>query len=132
MDVWFRHKTTGRLKYDPRKNTKHYEPWWALLLCEEEIPRLYAWFLLRHGVPTEPTNKLWGAHVSVIKGQKPPDEKLWGRKKNHTVEFWYTNQIRWNHTHAWLDVWSPEMSEIRESMGLPPKVFYHLTLGRLK
>ena len=132
MDTaYFRHKAVGRLQYDPRKNTKHYEPWWALLMCDPELPKLYAWYLKTYGIDTE-TNNLWGSHISVIKGQEPKNKELWG-KRNIYVDFWHTNIIRWdNNKHAWLDCSSPDMSAIRESLGLTPKCFFHLTIGRLK
>lgn len=130
-EAYFVHKSTGYLRFDPLRGTKHFDPWWALLMCDEGIPELYAWFLRKYGIATEPST-LWGCHVSVIKGQEPSNKSQWG-KRFDPIEFWYTNQIRWdNRKHAWLDVFSPDMSKIRESMGLPPKCFFHLTVGRLK
>lgn len=132
MDAYFIHKTTGRLRYDPRSGTKHDEPWWALLDCDDGIAKFYAWLLKQYGVVADTFN-LWGTHVSVVKGQEPEFKGRWGEAAGRDVEFWYTNQIRWdNGKHAWLDVFSPEMSAIREAMGLPPKCFFHLTIGRLK
>jgi hypothetical protein len=131
MDVTFRHRTHGTLQFDPRPDHKQFDPWWALLVTEEDIIDLYRWFLKKRGLDTEP-NKLWGPHVSMIKGDRPADLTLWGTAFP-PVEFWYTNEIRYdNAKHAWLDVFSPEMSDIRVRMGLSPKCFYHLTLGRLK
>lgn len=132
MDTsYFVHKSHGWLQFDPRRGTKHFEPWWALLMCDDGIPELYAWFLRKYGIATDPS-KLWGTHISVIKGHEPLDKSMWG-KRFQPIEFWYSNQIRWdNKVHAWLDVFSPQMSEIRESMGLAPKTHFHLTIGRLK
>src|SRR5688572_9102476 len=110
-EVLFRHRTKGKLWFDPRQGHKQFDPWWALLSTEEDIIDLYRWFLKKYGKDTEP-NKLWGPHVSVIKGTEPPDKTLWGRRLP-PVEFWYTPQIRWNGTHAWIDVFSPAMSEVR-------------------
>jgi hypothetical protein len=130
--IYFRYRSLGALHFDPKKDTKHFEPWWVLLLCDDGIVTLYRWFLKTYGLDTEP-NRLWGAHVSVIKGQEPTKKELWGTKEGQRVEFWYTDQIRWdNEKHAWLDCFSPEMSNIRQEMGLPGKSFFHLTLGRLK
>lgn len=131
-DVLFEHRATGRLHFDPLVNTKHFDPWWALLICDEGIVSFYAWLLKRYGVPTE-QNKLWGPHISVIKSQEPQDKTNWGKGEGSDVEFWYTTKIRWdNEKHAWLDVFSPQMSRIREELGLAPKCYYHLTIGRLK
>ncbi len=130
-DSYFVHKAYGRLEFDPKSGTKHFEPWWALLITDRDIPRLYGWFLRKYGIATDP-NGLWGSHVSVIKGDEPTNKSIWG-KNFQPIEFWYSNHIRWdNQKHAWLDVFSIEMSKIRESMGLPTKTHYHLTIGRLK
>jgi hypothetical protein len=121
---------TGSIQFDPGMGTKHFEPWWMLLVTDQEIIRYYAWLLKKHGKPLW-LSTLWGAHVSAIKHQEPPDKKLWGTKLPE-VTFRYTDYIRWdNGTHAWLDVYSPELSRIRQLMGLPAKEWFHLTIGRL-
>lgn len=130
MDVLLQFKSYGKLIFDPGKGTKHFDPNWALLLVEEDIPMYYGWILKKYGIPTLP-NKLWNAHISVIKGEECKNKKLWD-KEFPLVEFWYSNIIRWHHKHAWIDVFSPEMSEIREKLGLLPKCFFHLTIGLVK
>jgi hypothetical protein len=132
-EAYFVHKTTGSLEFDPKIGTKHYEPWWALLRADEPTIDFYAWLLKRgHGIEVV-THQLWGSHISVVKGQEPSFKDQWGKNQGKEVEYWYTNQVRWdNMKHAWLDVFSPQMSDIREEMGLPPKCFFHLTIGRLK
>lgn len=132
-EAYFRYRTTGKLWYDPHQGTKHFDPWWALLVTDEGIIDYYRWLLRRaKWMETEP-NKLWGPHVSVIKSSKPTDESKWGLYAGREVEFWYSNIIRWdNGKHAWLDVFSPDMSDIRVEMGIWPKCFFHMTLGRLK
>lgn len=120
---------TGYLVFDPLRGTKHFEPWWALLACDDQIPRYYAWFLARQGKPVWVTG-LWGTHVSVVKHEEPPDKAAWG--VGGEVEFRYTPQVRWdNGKHAWLDVYSPALSQVRTSLGLPAKEWFHLTIGRL-
>lgn len=130
MQAYFTFKSKGTLWFDPQKG-KRFDPWWALLITEEDIVDYYRWILKKWGIDTEP-NKLWGPHISVIKGQEPADKTLWGTQFE-PVEFWYTNQIRFdNDKHAWLDCFSPEMYDIRIKMGLPGKSFYHMTLGIMK
>lgn len=122
---------TGKLRIDLKPGSKHFEPWWALVLCDEEICNYYAWHLKKWGREIE-YGRLWGAHISAIKGEEPRDKSKW-RKINQTIEFWYTNQICYdNGKHAWLNVYSPQLSEIRVSLGLSVKPRYHLTIGRLK
>lgn len=130
MDAaYFCHKSTGTLCFDPKQNTKHFEPWWAVVECDDGIIEYYAWFLKKRGIPLM-INKLWGAHISAIKGEEPPLKEHWG--KTVEVEFWYTNQTRFdNGKHAWLDVYSPQLRDIRKELGLlVEKDRFHMTVGR--
>ncbi len=125
--------STGILQYDPGRGLKHYVPWWALLTCDDEISRYYAWQLKRYGIEVYPNNKgLWGTHVSVLKGEVPSKPELWGKYEQFEVEFYYSQVIRFdNGQHAWVDVYSEDLSAIRQEMGFPFKPWYHLTIGRL-
>ena len=127
------HTSTGILHYDPGKGQKHYDPWWALLLCDDELALYYAWQLKRHGVPVHPNDKgLWGTHVSVLKGDVPLNQAAWGKYQDFEVEFHYNHLIRYdNGKHAWIDVYSDDLSEIRRELGFDAKPWYHLTIGRL-
>ena len=125
--------STGILQYDPGKGQKHFDPWWALLLCDDEIARYYAWQLKKRGMEVYPNDKgLWGTHISVLKGDVPIQTKDWGRYEGYEVEFHYNHLIRFeNGKHAWVDIYSEDLSAIREELGFPFKPWYHLTIGRL-
>lgn len=125
--------STGVLQYDPGLGQKKFEPWWALLLCDNEISRYYAWQLKRQGVEVYGNDKgLWKTHISVMKGDIPPDSTLWRKYDGYEVEFNYTHLIRHdNGEHAWVDVYSEDLSAIRQELGFPFKPWYHLTVGRL-
>ncbi len=124
--------STGNIQYDPLKGTKHFDPWWVLLRCDDDIAYYYAWLLKRHGIEVEPFN-LWGVHVSAVKGEKPADLNLWGKLEGAELRLNYENWIRFdNGEHAWLDVYSQDLCDFRRSLGLSEKNKYHLTVGRLK
>ncbi len=124
--------STGTIQFDPLKGTKHFDPWWALLLCDEDIAYYYAWLSKRHGMELEPFN-LWGVHVSVIKGEIPLDQSVWGRYSGMELRINYENNLRFdNGKHAWLDVYSQDLADFRQSLGYFAKNKYHLTIGRLK
>lgn len=125
--------STGILQYDPGKGTKQFDPWWALLNCDDEISRYYAWQMKHHGIELYSNNHgLWKTHVSVLKGDAPSDASLWAKYDGFEVEFHYNHIIRYdNGKHAWVDVYSEDLSKIREELGFPPKYWYHLTVGRL-
>ena len=124
--------TTGTLHYDPQAG-KTFDLWWALLQCDEQLAEYYAWLLKRRGVEVHSNAKgLWGTHVSVLKGDPPPNPEAWGKYEGFEVEFHYNHLIRYdNGKHAWTDVYSEQLSEIRMELGFTAKPWYHLTVGRL-
>ena len=133
---YYCHRSTGTLMYEPGKGTKHYVPWWAIVRTDPGIIDLYCWLSRRYGKPIT-QNKLWGPHISGIKGEEPKNMDAWGKDFGE-IEFWYSNVIRYdNGMHAWLDIWSPMLHDIREQLGLPAKIgfgghprHFHMTLGR--
>jgi hypothetical protein len=123
--------TSGIFHYDPLPGTKHYEPWWGLARCDSQLSDYYAWLLERHGIEVETTN-LWGTHVSVLKGEAPLRPEHWGKYEGFEVELHYNHLVRYdNGKHAWVDVYSDDLSEIRQELGFVAKPWYHLTVGRL-
>lgn len=126
------HESTGIVQFDPGKGTRHFEPWWAFLICDGGIIDYYSWLLLRYGIALHKGSN-WGPHICFVRGQEPPDKTAWGVDPG-PVRFRYSPVIRWdNGRHAWLNVWSPELAAIRASLGFhtPEKVTFHFTLGRL-
>ena len=125
--------STGILQYDPGKGLKHFDPWWALLHCDDEIAKYYSFQLNKYGIEVYPNDKsLWGTHISILKGEPVLLPKNWGKYQDFEVEFYYNHLIRFdNGKHAWVDIYSEDFSKIREELGFPPKYWYHLTIGRL-
>lgn len=132
MDTsYYRHTSTGTVWYDPGKGERFFEPWWALLRCDEGIIDFYSWLLLKHGVEIERGSR-WGSHISFVKGEPGIN---WQYCDGKQLKFHYSNIIRRdNGRHAWLDCWCPELHEIRSELGLAKKsnMNFHLTLGRLR
>jgi hypothetical protein len=125
--------STGILQYDPGRGLKHFDPWWILLLCDNEISRYYSWQLKKRGIEVHSNDKgLWGTHISVLKGDSPTNPDLWGKYEGYEVEFYYSHVIRFdNGEHAWVDIYSEDLSAIREELGFTFKPWYHMTVGRL-
>jgi hypothetical protein len=122
---YFCHNSIGFLK--------PVEDWWLLLTCDPEIVRYYCWLARRWGIDIEAGSR-HGPHISVIKGECPKNKNLWFKLKRKPVAFEYSNQIRNNKYHVWLDVRCPELSKIRQQLGLKEKPYhsFHFTIGRLK
>lgn len=131
--AYFCHASTGRLVFDPPPPNKT-GPYWAILACDKGIVDFYSWLLRRNGIEIE-KGSTWGPHISVVKGEEPPNKVFWGSHIARELSFRYTNVVRWdNGYHAWLDCWSEELNDVRRALGLPdkPDMSFHLTLGRLK
>lgn len=125
--------STGIFTYDPGKGSKQFDPDWALLLCDDSLSQYYAWHLKRRGQELYPNDKgLWKTHISVLKGEPVPNPDAWGKYEGFEVEYHYNHIVRYdNGKHAWVDVYSEDLSAIREELGFPPKYWYHMTVGRL-
>jgi hypothetical protein len=125
--------STGILYYDPGKDLKKFDPWWALLLCDNELSRYYAWLFKRQGMEVfSNDNGLWKTHISVMKGDVPPNPEAWAKYDGQEVEFNHSHIIRSeNGEHAWIDVYSEDLSSIRQELGFVFKPWFHMTVGRL-
>lgn len=123
--------STGHLIYDPYARISQ-DPWWLILKTDKGLMEYYQHWIKRHYDVTF-ENTVWGSHISVVRGQKPPNEKAWGKYKNEKISFTYSNRIYRAHWFYCVDVYSDRLEEIREELGLPkqPKHGFHLTIGRI-
>jgi hypothetical protein len=130
-------ESKGTLIYDPhgrnaKTRSKVSDPWWLLLMCDNEIIRYANWWLKKRGVYIYGTS-LYGSHISVIKGEKPPNKEAWKKYHGKKITFQYSNAINDNGKHWWYFVKCPELTSIRTELGLPakpPYFRYHLTVGK--
>lgn len=114
---------------------KPLEDWWLILTVDPEIVRYYCWLAKSWGIEIERGSR-HGPHISIVAGEKPKSKlkKKWFKLKGRSVKFEYSNQLKHDYYHCWLEVKSRELEKIRQSMGLKPRPFhpFHLTVGRLK
>ena len=122
---YFCHSSSGRLISSGQ--------WWLILRCDPGIIDFYEWLTTRWGVALVKGSRE-GAHISVVRGDTPAAVGVWSKVLHKHYNFKYTNIVRHNGEHAWLDVYSPELNEVRGRLGLYRKKnhTFHLTLGRLK
>lgn len=133
-------KSSGRLIYDPtielRTNTTT-EDWWLILRCDEEIARYYRWLIARehhvdHLVRPVLLKPAWGAHISILRGEKPTHPEFWKKDHGSMIRFEYSGKMRNNGKHFWLDIESDDIADIRDRLGLgrkPKFSNFHLTVG---
>lgn len=139
-------KGTGVLTYDPyRGKMKGNTNWWIVVNTDDEIARYYRWWVMKR-YWVELQNPSWGAHISVLRGGKPRDEKLhlWKKYQGEKIDFTYSPVVRQSGDttggdrpdHFWfVDVWSGRLNEIRSELGFTTvfdnkPIKYHLTIGR--
>lgn len=136
-----RRTTIGTFRYSPtirgdsttRRDGGSTE-WWVILDSDPELGRLlrhlYQQARFRTVTPQPP---LWGTHVSVIRGEEPPDKTLWKRRDGERVEMQYEFEVQETRGYLWVPVWCLPANELRLELGLSadPTPSMHLTFGNL-
>jgi len=127
-----RFKSTGILTYNPKTHLRSSDNW-LILQCDEEFCKYYAG-LFRREYPWLPklARPVWGAHISVIRGETIPNAHLWGRGKGSEIEFEWDPGVQSNKEYYWLKIKCDVLLDIREGYGLKrePRFGLHLTIGR--
>jgi hypothetical protein len=105
-----------------------------ILVCDEEIGSYYRnLYWLAHLRGDKLLRPAFREHITVIRGEEPPDDKkhLWWKYKGETVQFTCSTVAGTNGDYFWLDAYCPRLLDIREELGLPrdPKWPLHLSIG---
>lgn len=132
---------TGIIKYDPyRGKMKSKTDWWCVLNTDDEITRYYRWWVKKH-YWIDLCQPSWGAHVSIIRGEKPTPDlmHLWKKYDGMKVEFKYSHVVRQSgdttgndrpDSYWFVDVDCPFLLDIRRELKRPTDWKLHLTIGR--
>ncbi len=144
------HKSIGYLEYDPVSPTTRFDPWWLIIRCDDQLAALYQSFVYKdarklitsqdaYGIGNwlfyikniKLTKSVWGSHISVIRGEEPPNKQFWKKYQGKEIEFSYIPMTQTNGCHYWLPVSSSNIDDIRLELGLPaqPLAPFHLTIG---
>lgn len=139
-------RSAGKLVYDPqREGMKRRRDWWCVVQVDPEIARYYRWFVERYflGRTINQPNWLckpsWGAHISVVRSEKPrpPYRHFWKKYDGERIEFVYRPYPRVTRgglnelgTFWFIDVDCPRLHKIRRELGLPTFYHFHITIGR--
>ncbi len=125
-------KSTGILSYSPKTHLNTSDRW-LIMRCDDEICKYYA-SLFRREFPYLPklARPVWGAHISVIRGERVPNFNLWGKGNNAKIDFEWEPGVTDNIEYFWLKVKCDALLDIREAYGLhrEPRFGLHLTIGR--
>lgn len=125
------YESIGRLHYYPVvSNDIKDNPWWLVVQCCDDLIKYYRWLVLK-ATGIKLAKPAWGAHISVIRGEKPPTEELWEKYQGKSISFLYSPIIYTDKKYWWLDVEAPFLLDIRQECGLKrePEFALHLTVG---
>lgn len=138
-----RHTLTGRFEFAPaldRKGTRvrrdgFTTEWWLIIRCAPDAGRYFReLFAAEHHRVRTLQEPLWGTHVSVIRGEKPPLMERWAALAGQEVTLEYSHAPEETSGYVWLPVHCPAALDYRESLGLErePALPLHLTIGNCK
>ena len=159
--MWF--KSNGIIRYDPIRNginsvdrngRTNRDKWWVILQTDPEICRYYRWWVnarvlnplgfekrkdaIKHGFHfiDRPS---WGAHSSIIRGERPDAGHihLWKKYDGKRIEYEYKHEVRQTsmdrdgHDNYWfVEVRCKFLEDLRVELGRPIKWKFHMTVGR--
>jgi hypothetical protein len=125
-------KSIGKLIYSPRSHLGDSSKW-LVIMADDEICKYYSSLFYREFPWKHKLSRpIFGAHISVIRGEKIPNYNLWKLDENKIVEFEYEPGVKDNKEYYWLNVKCDYLCELRKAYGLNPypQFGYHLTIGR--
>ncbi len=108
---------------------------WLIIQCEPDVGRYFRHLRMLER-PSSPTlsDPLWGAHVSIVRGEALPDPKAWNDREGCAVEFEYRYPAQEIGEYTFFPVICEDALDYRERLGLPrePQWPLHLTFGNFK
>lgn len=125
-------KSIGKLIYNPRTHLSSSDKW-LVVMCDDEISKYYrSLFYQEFPYKGKLTRPVWGAHISLIRGERIANPQLWRLDENKIIEFEYEGGIIDNGEYYWLKAKCPYLLDLRERYGLyrEPRFGLHLTIGR--
>jgi len=131
--IIYNHKGFGFVHYNPeRPGMKRNTDWWCILKINKDITRYYRyWIYNRYGIKLYPP--AWDAHISIVRGQEPPNNGYWEKYNNTRLEFYYSDWVRGS---VDLKFWNIMVSctkgqLLRNELGIHNEPKFHITIGRL-
>lgn len=126
----------GVIRYDPpRHGMKKNTNYWCILELPEDLIKYYQYFVKTdlHIPIADPS---WGAHVSIVRGETPPNHGVWKKYDGKKVKIKYYPYIhvkkdpKKEGLYCFIDFEVPFFHKIRRELGLECKYTFHFTIGR--
>jgi hypothetical protein len=102
-------------------------------MCDDEISRYYRTLFSKQFPYLNKIQKpTWGAHISILRGEKIKNYNIWKLDEGKIIDFEYDPIVKDNGEYFWLTVKCNYLSELRIRYGLNPLPQYgfHLTIGK--
>ena len=100
---------------------------------DSEIVRYYRSFIPKCYSINKPK---YGAHISVVRKEIPPNMDKWGKYEGKTIQFEYENIINFAEPYFWIDAYCQFLVDLRIELGLIGIKFnskaFHITLANIK
>ncbi len=136
-------QATGTFKFAPPLNSAGNRvrrdgtttDWWLIIECDREFGKYLRHLRLICQASAPPlAEPLWGTHVSIIRGEMPPNIQHWGTIDGNTVSIQYSHSPRETSGYFYLPVQCEAALDYRQLLGLPrePEFPLHLTFGNSK
>lgn len=128
----------GKVKCSLKKPDSDQNWWMVLDEVSEDLGRYYRrLYWLEHNKGQKLHKPYWGAHVTIVRNEIPPNLAKWWNYHGEEIEFEYFPGVCDNYgseryrSFYWLNVRCPRFDEIRVELGLPPNSdgIYHVTIG---
>lgn len=126
-------KSVGKLVYSPKTHLSSSQRW-LILACDDQITDYYRkLFYQEFPYKGKLQRPVWGAHISLIRGESIPNEECWRMWNNKWIEFNYYPGVIDNGEYFWMKVSCKQFSVLRRKLGLSdrPKFGFHLTIGKI-
>jgi hypothetical protein len=108
---------------------------WLIIQCEPDVGRyLRQLRMLERRASPLLSDPLWGAHVSIVRGESLPNPAAWKDCEGRIVEFEYQCPPQEIGEYVFFPVICQDALNYRERLGLPrePQWPLHLTFGNFK
>jgi hypothetical protein len=127
---YFIHESSGTVKFTDDD--------WIMLMCDDGILDYYERLCRNYGIVYNKRGRT-GTHITIGRGKEPIPAELRTKLEGTEFKFTYTDQVRVNNSHVWLDVYSDALGDLRRqfegfNIGIDEERMcsFHITLGRFK
>lgn len=127
----------GTLVYDPDRGAmKKKKDFWLVLQLPMQLVKYYQYFI-RTDLHIDIKDPQWGAHVSIVRGEDPPNKQYWKKYDGQKVRIKFNPDVmevkdkKQSGSFFIIEFDDDFIAHIREELGLQSKYFrYHITVGR--